>query len=152
MGIKSGNSNFQQEVEKEMLLLYAKEHKLVFDKASPTLKGCAVQVDGYSKNELTACEVFAHVGKLKSGQVHKIAQDVLKLIYLDKKLNKKHKKVLLFADDEACKPFAKAGNAKWLADCLREFGIETWVVPLPEKTKVQLLEWQEKQGRKFRKK
>ncbi len=147
MKIKSGDSNFQRQIEKEMLLLYAKEHHLSFDDGSPTLKGCAVQIDGYSKNKATACEAFAHVGKLKSGQIHKIAQDALKLIYLDKKLKRKHKKVLLFADEETRKPFMISENSKWLADCLAKFGIETWVAPLPAETKIELLKWQTRQSR-----
>jgi len=161
MKTKSGNSNFQQKIEKKMLLWYAQENNLVFDKDPPILEGCSVQIDGYSEKRLVACEVYAHVGKLKSGQVHKVAQDALKLIYLDKKmegdlLGKKHKKVLLFADEETRRPFEisknikSRGNAKWIADCIQKFKIKTFVYPLSSEDKKELLKRQKKQGDKFR--
>jgi len=159
MKIKLGNSNFQRQIEKEMLLLYAKKHdNIVFDEDSPILRGASVKIDGYSREKLVACEAYAHIGKLKPGQVHKVAQDALKLVYLDEKIGKKHKKVLLFADEQACKIFKypeklrPSQNAKWIADCLGEFKIDTWVAPLSPETMAELLMWQEKQGRKFRKK
>jgi hypothetical protein len=149
---KSGVSKFQQEVEKIMLLAYAKEYHLIFDKNPPVLEGCSVQVDGYSKDRKVICEAYAHVGKLKSGHIRKIAQDALKLIYLDKKLGENHKKIILFADVDVQKVFKSPhlnsrGNRKWIADCFDKFEIDVEVPKLSPEIKQELLTRQKIQKR-----
>jgi len=146
---KSGDSNFNCKIEKKALNWYAKEHDLVFDDNSPVLDGCSVQIDGYSKSELTAVEVYAHVGNLNAGNVNKVTKDTLKLILLDESLQVKHK-VLLFVDEDVRKAFGDKSK-RWIAICIQKFGIETCVYPLTLKDRKKLLEFQKKQGANFKK-
>ena len=76
------------------------------------------------------CEAWAHRGKPKGGQPHKVLTDAFKLLFADTLLGKIHRKILVFADEAARKPFVED---KWQAQCLKHFGFETYVVSLPEK-------------------
>lgn len=146
MSQKTSDSTPQLEAEVEMLELYAqKENLRDFGPKKMIFDGCSVEIDGYSREAEIACEIFAHIGELKPGQVRKIALDALKLIYLERKLGKKIKKILIFADNDICKYLQVGGGIptkKWLANCLEEFGIETWVAPLKESTKKRIKEQQ----------
>jgi hypothetical protein len=44
--------------------------------------GARVDVDGMSPDETIFVEVFAHQGRLKGAQFHKVARDALKLVTL----------------------------------------------------------------------
>ena len=139
-----GDSNFQLMLERKIIENRGlKYKKFQFGEFS-------VEVDGYSDDKKEICEVYAHIGKLKSGQIHKVAQDILKLIFLDEILQVKHAKVLLFVDEDARKPFEDEGR-KWIANSIQKFGIKTYVYSLSSKDRKELMGWQKKQGEKFRK-
>jgi hypothetical protein len=71
---------------------------------------------------------YAHTGKLKGAQLHKVKGDILKLILLERKPGGEWRKILCFADDSAA---ATARGKSWIAEAVREFGIEVIVAPLP---------------------
>jgi hypothetical protein len=60
--------------------------------------GARVDVDGYCPDPLIYAEVFARQGRLKSGQVHKVAQDVLKLVTIRRCLAPSALLYMVFAD------------------------------------------------------
>jgi hypothetical protein len=92
--------------------------------ASVTLGASHVRPDGVAADESVFVEVFAHIGKLRGGQRHKVSTDALKLLairatYPDARL------ILAFADEEAA-----ASVSGWKAETLTANGIEIHAVAL----------------------
>ncbi len=90
--------------------------------------GTYVAVDGVAEQPHTFVEVYAHQGLLKGGHVHKVAQDVLKLITLGR-AHPDARLVLAFADADAA---AHVSSAGWLAEAVSTWGVEVIVVELPD--------------------
>ncbi len=103
---------------------------------------CTVKVDGYSANPPILCEAWAHHGPPKGGQLYKVMTDALKLIFVEKCLKKRHRKILLFSNEDARKPFI---GKSWKAQFLRDYDIETKILPLSAKQRHELIEAQEQQ-------
>jgi hypothetical protein len=92
-----------------------------------------VKPDGVAMDHSVFVEVFAHIGKLKSGQRHKVSTDALKLIAI-REVYPKARLILAFADQDA------AGSVTgWKAETLKANGIEIRVVDLDptERAKVE---------------
>ena len=102
------------------------------------------ELDGFCENPLIFCEAWAHQGPPKSAQTKKIMGDAFKLIFAEKHFGKNARKILLFADERASKPFR--GNS-WMAAALQNFGIETIVVELSQDVRNVLLKAQHRQFR-----
>lgn len=84
-------------------------------------EGVHIEPDLYSEKDRVICEIFAHVGSLKVGQQHKISQDILKMLLLEKSQNTTYRKVIVVADDKV----EKYLNGKsFIAESIRQFGIE----------------------------
>lgn len=64
-------------------------------------KGARVDVDGYSSDPLLYAEVLAGRATLKSGQVHRVTQDVLMLITIRRCLAPTARLCMVFADPAA---------------------------------------------------
>lgn len=58
-----------------------------------------IQPDFYSESELVIGEIFSHIGKPKKGQDNKIANDILKMLLLDKFTGKIHRKIIVVCDE-----------------------------------------------------
>ena len=104
-----------------------------------------MEVDGYSDKPAVLCEAWARIGEPKSAQRHKIINDALKLIFLEKKLGKVCRKVIIFADEKARQPFISPKS--WVSACLKEFKIETELVKLPPNIRKGLIAAQKRQRR-----
>src|SRR4030042_3114559 len=91
-------------------------------------RDCTVQIDGYSDEPPVICEAYAHIGKLRGSQPDKVMSDALKLLFCEKLLHRKFRKILVFADDNAKHYFS---GVKWQASCLREHSIEVIALRLP---------------------
>jgi hypothetical protein len=104
-------------------------------------EGAYVVVDGVAPDESILVEVFAHLGRLKGGQVHKVAQDALKLITLARS-RPASKLILAFGDREAA-DCVRGGS--WLAEALRAWGVEVHVAGLDEDVRAGLRLAQERQ-------
>lgn len=50
-------------------------------------EGVHIEPDLYSKENKTVCEIFAHIDSLKVGRQHKISQDILKMLLLEKSMS-----------------------------------------------------------------
>ena len=82
---------------------------------------CTVQLDGYSDDPPVICQAWAHIGKPRGSQPDKVMSDAFKLLFCEKLLRRKFRKILVFADEKAKQYFA---GTSWLASCLREYGVE----------------------------
>ncbi len=88
--------------------------------------GAYVDVDGVGPNESVLVEIFAHQGRLKGGQRHKVTGDALKLITLAR--TRPASKLIIALCDQA----AADGLVGWLAEALDVWGIDRQVVKLPD--------------------
>jgi hypothetical protein len=103
--------------------------------------GARVDVDGAAPHESVLVEIFAHQGRLKGAQFHKVARDALKLITLGRSRDGS-KLIIAFADPEAA---ACVTGASWLAEALRSWEIEVLVVELDDTVRTGLRETQARQ-------
>ena len=78
-------------------------------------RGARVDVDGVAPDESVFVEIFAHQGRLKGGQSHKVARDAMKLITL-RRSRPGSKLIIAFGDPEAA---TCVTGASWLAEALR---------------------------------
>ncbi len=104
-----------------------------------------IQIDGFSDNPKILCEAYARIGELKAAQAQKVSADVLKLLFVEKKLGGQWKKVLAFADEKTAQPF-KSGS--WHSKVVEEFGVEVIVVSLEPETHKLVLDAQKRQRMK----
>lgn len=103
--------------------------------------GASVQVNAASSDRSVFCELFARQGGLKGGQRHKIANDVLKLLTLQRSFPDA-RLVLAFGDPEAA-AFATSGS--WLAEAIRTWGVEVLVVTIDPDVRQRVRVAQERQ-------
>ena len=80
-------------VEKSLNVSLEKNPKLYLSSNEYTY----IQPDFYSAEHCIVGEIFAHIGKPKKAQDNKIANDILKMLLLEKITGKQYKKSLLFA-------------------------------------------------------
>jgi len=138
------NSRVQQEIGKEIVEAFFKKLEAPFAPEKDFLlentlgHKCKVKIDGYSKDPPILCEAWVNCEKPKGGQPSKIMKDALKLLFTEKCLRKKHRKVLLFCDEVPREYFTT--RKSWQAECLQDYGIETEVCHLSEKQKQRLKE------------
>jgi hypothetical protein len=83
-----------------------------------------VQPDGVAADYSVFVEVFAHIGKLRGGQRHKVSSDALKLLAI-REAHPDARLILAFADEEAA-----ASVSGWKAETLAANGIEIQTVDL----------------------
>lgn len=103
------------------------------------LDAAKVEVDGASADESLFVEVFARIGRLKGGQLHKVSTDTLKLVALSE-TRPEARLVLAFADQDAADSVVG-----WRAAVLERRGIEKVVVSLSDQERATILVAQERQ-------
>ncbi len=96
--------------------------------------GARVDVDGAAPDRSVLVEVFAHQGRLRGGQFHKVARDALKLITVARQ-HPNARLVIAFGDDEAA---TCVTGRSWLAEALRTWGIDVVVVELDDTVRAGL--------------
>jgi len=103
--------------------------------------GARVDVDGVAPDESVLVEIFAHQGRLKGAQFHKVARDALKLVTL-RRSRSSCRLIIAFGDPEAA---ACVSAGSWLAEALRVWEIEVVVVDLNEDVRASLRSAQARQ-------
>lgn len=88
--------------------------------------------DGVDLKRKIVVEVYARVGKLKSGQQHKVKGDLLKLAYIRQQLGADWRAILCFVDHVAAATTLGKG---WHANAAKAFGLEVLVVDLPDEVR-----------------
>jgi len=82
--------------------------------------------DRVAPDESVLVEIFAHQGRLKGAQFHKVARDALKLITLGRS-RPESRLIIAFGDTDAA---ACVSASSWLAEALRTWRIEVFVANL----------------------
>jgi hypothetical protein len=100
-----------------------------------------VEVDGVAPDESVFVEIFAHQGRLKGAQFHKVARDALKLITLARS-RPESRLIIAFCDADAA---ACVSASSWLAEALRTWGIEVLVANLDPDVRAGLRDAQVRQ-------
>jgi len=117
---------------------------------SRPLPDSLIKLDGYSEKHRIMCEVWSHQQALpKSGQTHKVMSDALKMLFIEKRLRKKFRKILVFADEKVAKQFRRDSN-KWEAKCLKTFGIECRIIEPRPDMKNRIMNAQQRQAASLR--
>lgn len=141
----AGDSSEQRSAEPEMLARLGARLGIAFGgRRYPTPDGARIEIDGVSETPLVLCEAYAHQGSPKSGQKSKIVADAFKLVYAEKLIGKKARKIILLADEQAAAPFR---GKKWVAEAFRALGIEVQVVDLGSELRERVRQAQVRQSR-----
>lgn len=122
----------QQTAEGYMLISLQKKLNLSFDPESVLPIDIGVKPDAINQVNKVVVEVYARIGEVKGGQLHKIKGDILKLALIEKKLGSDWRKIMCFASNEAAK---YVRGKSWVAEAAREFGVKIHVVQLSEEQK-----------------
>jgi hypothetical protein len=96
--------------------------------------GARVEVDGVAPDESVLVEIFAHQGRLKGAQFHKVARDALKLITL-RRSRSSSRLIIAFGDPDAA---ACVSAGSWLSEALRTWEIEVVLVDLDDEVRTDL--------------
>lgn len=130
-------SDSREQQSAEALILRAVSAEVGTELAPRSLRldgGARVDVDGVSSDETIFVEVFAHQGRLKGAQFHKVARDALKLITLGRSRNTS-RLILAFGDTDAA---MCVSATSWLAEALRTWEIDVMAVDLDEDVRAGL--------------
>ena len=101
-----------------------------------------MQPDFYSQEHSIIGEIFAHIGKPKKAQDNKIANDVLKMLLLEKVTGKQHRKFIVVCDQAEKK---KLEGQSVLAESIRQFDVEIMYIAIDDNIKAEILKAQERQ-------
>lgn len=104
--------------------------------------GVSIVPDLYSEKDKIIGEIFAHIGSLKIGQQHKISQDILKMLLLEKTRGVKYRKILVVVDDKIEK-YLKGKS--FIAESIRQFGVEVKKIDLPDDEYEKIVSAQKRQ-------
>ena len=80
-----------------------------------------IEPDFYSEEHSIIGEIFAHIGGNKRGQSTKIANDILKMLLIEKDRCKSYRKIIVVCDEQEERTLS---GKSALAESIRQFGIE----------------------------
>lgn len=123
-------------VEKELSCPLKRNERVVLS------EGVHIVPDLYSEKDRIVGKIFAHIGSLKVGQKHKLSQDILKILLLEKIKGIKYRKVLVIVDDKIEEYFK---GKSFIAESIRQFGIEIKKVDISEKNYKEIMNAQKRQ-------
>lgn len=101
-----------------------------------------MQPDFYSKEDGIIGEIFAHIGKPKKGQDNKVANDILKMLLLEKLEKRTYRKIIVVCDEQEMK---KITGTSVLAECIRQFDIEVKMINIETDLRTMLIAAQKRQ-------
>ena len=125
-------------VEKSLNVSLEKNPKLYLSNNEYTY----IQPDFYSAERCIVGEIFAHIGKPKKAQDNKIANDILKMLLLEKIAGKQYKKIIVICDEMEEK---KLRGASALSESIRQFGVEIMYIQIDDQLRQEILKAQERQ-------
>lgn len=103
--------------------------------------GVKIQLDARSDDGKVLVEAYARQGKLKGGQLKKVAQDVLKLAWIRQDpAFADARGIVVFASEEAL-----MSVTGWMRQAAKEFGVEMCDVSIDDELRSQIVEAQERQ-------
>ena len=101
-----------------------------------------IQPDFYSAEHCIIGEIFAHIGKPKKAQDNKIANDILKMLLLEKITGKQYRKIIVVCDELEEK---KLKGSSVLSESIRQFDIEIMYMQIDDQLRQEILNAQERQ-------
>ncbi|MGN0106586.1 MAG: hypothetical protein ACI4A5_02665 [Hominilimicola sp.] len=101
-----------------------------------------MQPDFYSESASVVGEIFTHIGKPKKAQDNKIANDILKMLLLEKIRCKKYRKIIVVCDESEEN---KLKGTSVLAECIRQFDIEIKKIDIDTEIQNKIIKAQERQ-------
>ena len=101
-----------------------------------------MQPDFYSEADCIVGEIFAHIGKPKKAQDNKIANDILKMLLLEKITGKEYRKIIVVCDMAEKK---KLEGQSVLAESIRQFGVEVLYIEISHDMQQQIVDAQTRQ-------
>lgn len=99
--------------------------------------------DFYSEEKKIVGEIFVHIGKPKKAQDNKIANDILKMLLLEKKKDCIFRKMIVVCDEEEERQLK--GHSV-LAESIRQFNIEIMRMDLPDELRKKVMAAQTRQA------
>lgn len=140
-GSYDGNSSVQREAE---IAIRAALEKELDVSLGPTPGHLGVKLDGFAGGKRPICvEIWAHQGPAKSAQRHKVMTDMCKMLWVQKKLRTKCRKIFTVADRAAISFL----DNSWQGQFAEAFGIERHVVEMPEEFRERIRDAQKRQYR-----
>lgn len=106
--------------------------------------GARIELDGATADLSVLCEAWAHQGRAKPAQKSKLLTDAFKLSLAAKVTGGTPRLILLVSDEEA---IAHLRGRSWGTAALRHFGIELFVVDVPDETRAAITAAQQRQVR-----
>lgn len=123
------SSTEQQDAEETILAALSLDLGTALAPRTMTLPGGArVDVDGVGDEPLTFVEVFAHQGRLRGGQFHKVSTDAFKLVTIGRS-HPEARLILAFADEAAARPMT---GTSWRSEALKMWNVEVFVVEIDD--------------------
>lgn len=145
LALPPGHSTEQREAEAEILDLLGRRLGAALTPRRIVLaNGSHVEIDGASEAPPLLCEAWAHQGRPKAAQRHKVLADAFKLEFLGQLQSPRPRLILCFADPEAAQPFQ---GRTWPAQALRELKIDIEVVDIPSELREGICHAQQRQRR-----
>lgn len=146
--LHNSDSIVQRNIEDKIQPLLEKYLKIILDKgkyvAARNSNPTAFQVDYFNEEAGIFCEVYARIGKLKAGNKRKILSDMLKLLTIEKLLNKNIRKCIVLTDESILKEFQ---TGSWASKSMKIFDFELIFVELEVEDRIILIETRELQKR-----
>lgn len=105
-------------------------------------EGVHIVPDLYSEQDRIVGEIFAHIGSLKVGQQHKISQDILKMLLLEKIKGAKYRKMIIIVD-EKIEEYLKGKS--FIVESIRQFGMEIKKIDLSDENYEKIMNAQKRQ-------
>lgn len=102
-----------------------------------------IQPDFYSEEKRIVGEIFTHIGKPKKAQDNKIANDILKMLLLEKVTGKQYRKIIVVCDEAERRKLEDGSSA--LAESIRQFDIEVMYIEIDNELRNKLLNVQKRQ-------
>ena len=137
-------SDSTEQRDAEAYILQSLEAKLEarFDPGARLPIAAGGRPDAIDPAKKIIVEVYARVGPVKGGQLHKIKGDVLKLALIGQQAGSEWRRILCFASEEAA---SYVTGQSWVASAIQHFGIEIVVAPLSEEQRERVKSAQDRQ-------
>jgi len=131
--LKKSDSTEQQLIESVILERLVKQECLRVEQNVKISIGQShlshIDPDFISREDRIIGEIYVHVGSMKKAQANKIANDILKMILLEKIEDCKYRKLLVVCDDAVKKQLT---GYSYLSECIRQFEVEIIYIPLTD--------------------
>lgn len=101
-----------------------------------------MQPDFYSREKGVIGEISAHIGRTNKAQDNKIANDLLKMLLLEKLENRRYRKIIVVCDKDV---YAKLCGTSILAQCVQEFGVEVKLMEIDGDLRADIVNAQTRQ-------